>query len=58
MGMGKHLSRGSKDQGMAIKLFQKAVSLDPEFISAWGILAESCYEHSTFSIGGEECRNL
>ncbi len=52
-GTGYASSRGSKDQDLAIKLFQKAVTLDPEFVRAWIKLAEASASYSIYGKGGK-----
>jgi adenylate cyclase len=56
--VGHSNSKGDKDQALAIKLFQKAVSLDPDFVRCWIKLAESSALHSIFFIGGNSCLTI
>jgi len=51
-------SKGSKDQDLAIKLFQKAVELDPEFVRAWIKLAQSSASYSMYGKGGKICQKI
>jgi adenylate cyclase len=57
-GRGYASSKGSKDQDLAIKLFQKAVALDPEFVRAWIKLAQSSANYAMYSKGGKLCQKI
>ena len=57
-GSGHSNTAGSKDQELAIKLFQKAVSLDPGFVRAWIKLAQASSMVSTFYGGGEHYQEI
>jgi len=57
-GRGFASSKGSKDQDLAIKLFQKAVALDPTFVRAWIKLAQSSANHSIYADGGKRGREI
>jgi len=57
-GRGYASSKGSKDQDLAIKLFQKAVELDPEFVRAWIKLAQSSASYSMYGKGGKICQKI
>ena len=45
---GQASSKGDTDLDLAIKLFQKALALDPEFVRAWTHLAESSTIYSLY----------
>ena len=47
-GAGYARRKGSKDQKLAIQLFQKAVEIDPGFVRGWIRLAESAAIHAIF----------
>ncbi len=57
-GSGYASSGGNKYQELAIKLFQKAVSLDPGFVRAWIRLAESSANYSMYSEGGKRSQKI
>jgi adenylate cyclase len=57
-GRGYASSVGGKDQDLAIKLFQKAVALDPEFVRAWIKLAQSSANYSMYSKGGKPSQKI
>jgi len=57
-GSGYASNGGNKDQELAIKLFQKAVTLDPGFVRAWIRLAESSANYSMYSRGGERSQKV
>ena len=57
-GRGYASSKGSKDQDLAIKLFQKAVVLDPGFVRAWIKLAQSSANFSMYGKGGKRCQKI
>jgi adenylate cyclase len=57
-GRGYFIKGGSKDQELAIKLFQKAVTLDPGFVRAWIKLAEASSMYSTFFGGGKRYQEI
>jgi len=57
-GRGYASSKGSKDQDLAIKLFQKAVALDPEFVRGWIKLAQSSANYAMYSKGGKICQKI
>jgi len=46
--------KGSKEQELAIKLFQKAVDLDPGFVRAWVKLAQSSALYTMHGEGDEQ----
>ena len=57
-GRGYASSKGSKDQDLAIKLFQEAVELDPGFVRAWVKLAQSSASYAMYGNGGERCQKI
>jgi adenylate cyclase len=57
-GSGYASSKGSKNQDLAIRLFQSAVTLDPGFVRAWVKLAQSSANFAMFSTGGERCQKI
>lgn len=52
-GRGYAMTRGDQDNERAIELFQKATEIDPEFLRAWSILAETYSDKAVFMGGGE-----
>jgi adenylate cyclase len=53
-----YASMGSKDQDLAIKLFHKAVDLDPKFVRGWIKLAQSSANYAMYSKGGKACQKI
>ncbi|MBE9549032.1 MAG: tetratricopeptide repeat protein [Proteobacteria bacterium] len=57
-GCGYANTKGSKDEKLAIKLFQQAVALDPGFVRAWVKLAETSALFAMFSTGGKRSQEI
>lgn len=52
-GRGYALARGDHDVDLAATMFEKAVAIDPDFVSSWILLAEMCAVYAMFYERGD-----